>query len=347
MPDELTRADSIRLYLSGAASAGGSQTDPNASLGNHRSSTEATSYGITRGVSPIANITVDFASGGNTEGAGTLEVTGVSDIRWKDSGGSYGATVTILNGETKVLEASGDPGAYIRVTRTSATALVNGTELVSLAKTLNGQFGLDDVPSADAAAGDDEYRCFMAKNVSSGSVTNFKMWIGTLGTQRVSAGGQLSGSGSGTISILSGNFNDWPASGWCRITSNVPALREIVYYSSRTATTLTVPADGRGRLGTSAGAGAATDTLDAVPGIRLAIDTEGVVADSEALQTIGNEDTAPASVSWNTGITAASGLNIGTLTTTQKVGIWIHRETPVGCVSTTQQINKIEMSFDA
>lgn len=345
MAEPMTRADSLREYLTGAGSDGGSQTDPNASLGNHRSSTEAISY--TSVVSnPIANITIDFISGGNNVGAADLDCTGVSTLRWRDNGGTYGAEVTILNGETKVLEASGDPGAYVRVTRTSATNLITGTATVTLSRAKNNQFGMDDVLSAEASAGDNEYRASMVKNVASNNVALFKRWISELGTSQVSDGGQLGASGAGTITTT-GSFSDWPLSGWCHIKTSGGSTREIVYYSSRTATVLTVPSDGRSRLGTSAAAGAADDTIHSVPGVRIAKDTEGVVAAGEAIQTIANENTAPASVSWNTGITAATGLDIGMMTPGQQIGIWVHREIPIGAVSIANVTNLFSNSFDA
>jgi hypothetical protein len=333
------------MFLTGASTAGGAQTDPNAALGNHRSSTEAVSMGISVS-SPIANITVDFASGGNALGAGSLECTGVSTLKWKDLGGTFGAVVTILNGETRVLEADSDPGAYIRITRTSATDLVPGTATVTLSELVNNLYGLDNVSSAEASAGDNEYRAFMVQNVSVNTVSALKIWVAQLGTQQVSDGGQLGASGAGSITTT-GSFDTWPASGWCRIQQSGGSLREIVYYSSRTSTVLTVPSGGRARLGTSAAAGAATDDVFAVPGIRIAKDTEGVVAATEAIQTIANENTAPSTVTWDTDITSATGLDVGTMTTTQQIGIWIHREIPAGAVSLAIDSHRLSMSFDA
>ena len=93
-------------------------------------------------------------------------------------------------------------------------------------------------------------------------VTNWSSnwWGSTTGTQQISNSGQLGASGAGTISTT-GSFATWPASGLCLIT-NAGVVREFVFYSSRTAQTLTVPATGRARLGTSQSAGAGTDTLD-------------------------------------------------------------------------------------
>jgi len=341
----LTRADSIRAYLTGAASDGGAQTDPNAALGNFRSSTIATTYGISI-TGAIANLTVDYASGYNAVGAGSLDCTGVSTIRWKDAGGTYGTAVTILNGETQIVEAAGSAGAFILVTRASATDLVVSTATVTLALQANNLWGFDDVTGAEAAAGDAEYRGTIIKNVSANTVTLLKMWIKTLGTQRTTAGGQLGASGAGTITISSGTFADWPTTGWAHIKTNAPATREIVYYSSRTDTVLTVPANGRARLGTSAAAGAATDTVDAVPGVAIGIDTAGVTA-AAAIQTIANEGTAPTSVTFNTNCTAALGLAIGTMTTLQQVGVWIWRDVPTGQYSNPSVTQPFNISFDA
>ena len=84
----------------------------------------------------------------------------------------------------------------------------------------------------------------------------------------------LSGSGTITTATASG-FADWPSQGWARIKTSGGTLREIVYYTSRTATSLTVPSAGRARLGSSAAAGSATDTVDAVPGLRIGLEALG------------------------------------------------------------------------
>lgn len=79
--------------------------------------------------------------------------------------------------------------------------------------------------------------------------------------------GQLGDSGAGTISTT-GDFDAagdvWPASGYAQVLNSSGALRETIYYSSRTSTALTVDANGRAQLGTSADAGESDDTV--VPG---------------------------------------------------------------------------------
>lgn len=343
MPNAMTRADSIRAYNTGAGSDGAAQTNADASLGNYRSATEISVLAVVRN-SAIANITLDYVAGANGTGTGTLTASGANDLRWTPPGGTQGAAVTIANGETKVLEGGGSDGAskYIRVSRTSAAALT-GTETDDLSDVVNNAVGFDNVSSAEAAAGDNEYRCIGYKNVGSVAVGGLTFWLGTLGTQRTSDTGQLSGSGSGTIST-SGSLADWPDSGCCQVRDNAGTLKEIVYYSSRTSTTLTVPSAGRGLGGTSATAGAATDTITPVPPIRIGYETPGGGGN---VQTIANESTAPTGITWNTSITQAAGVSIGTLSAGAWRGLWVHRFVSAGAVAAASVLNKIQRAFDA
>jgi hypothetical protein len=95
-----------------------------------------------------------YVAGANGSGAGSLAATGTDTLAWTPPGGTQGASVTILNGETKTLEGGGaaGPNKYLRVTRTSAAALT-GTATVTLADVFGNEFGLDNVSSAEAAAG--------------------------------------------------------------------------------------------------------------------------------------------------------------------------------------------------
>jgi hypothetical protein len=344
MADNMTRADSLRQYLTGAASDGGTQTSPDSSLGNFRSSTEAVSMSIVVG-SPVSGLTVDYASGANPVGAGSLIVSTGNVCQWQPAGaGSAGPAQTIASGETKVLEANGNPGQYIRVS-CSNNSMTPGTATVTLAVAINNVFGMTDVSSAQAAAGGNDYRGVMLKNVASGNVASTKIFIAQVGTSQTSNSAQLGSSGSGTITTT-GSLSDWPASGFAQIRTSGGTLRETVYYSSRTGTSLTVPAAGRAMLGTSAAAGNASDTIHAVPGIAIAIDTAGVT-NAASIQTIANGNAAPTSVTWNQGLTANTGLQVGTLAAGQQCGIWIWRATPVGAISAVNVLTPITLNFDA
>ena len=343
MPAEKTRADALREYLTGALSDGGAQAAPNSSLGGYRSSSETQSLSMVI-TDEIPNIIINFVSGGNALGDGTLDAVDADTLRWKCFDGTYGADVVILNGETKILECALTPNAYIRVTRTSADDL-NGTATISLSNAIDNVYSLDDAASAEALAGSTKYRGTIVRNEAGSTVINFKRWIGTLGTQQVSGVAQLGATGAGVITTA-GSFATWPLSGWAHI-KDAGVTREIVYYASRTDTVLTVPAAGRARLGSTAAAGAGTDTVDAVPGIAIGIDAAGVTAIGAAIQTIANENTAPVGVTWSVAITQATGLNIGTMASLKQVGFWIKRELPAGSIYTDEATTYIQDGFDS
>lgn len=341
MPDEKTRADSIRLYLTGAGSDGGAQTDPDAALGNYRSSTLCEFFDAVV-TSAIANVDLDFVSGAHSEGAGTLTAVTTDSLAWTPPGGTQGPAVSIADAETKILEGGGAPAQFIRVTRTS-TSNLTGAATITLSYKYNDLVGFDDVSSAEASAGDVEYRALMLKNDSAAEVKNVKVYLDTLGTDRVSGAGQLASSGAGSITLAVGVFTDWPDSGFCRIEESGGTLREIVYYTDRTSTTLTIPAAGRGLLGTSAAAGAATDVLKAVPGMRLAKEAPS----SDAIQTIANENTSPTGRTWSTAVSNANGVDIGDLATGDLYGVWLERSVIAGATSEAKLLQAVAIDYDA
>lgn len=343
MPAAATRLDSIREYLTGASSDGGTQANQALSLGNFRSATEALSYSITILSGAISSITIAYAAGGNAAGTGFLQCVDANTLQWQDSSGAgYGPSQSIANGQTMILETQSAPGAYIRVTRTSATALVPGTANVSLTELTDNVFSGNDVTSAQAASGITTYRGTMLRNEAAGSVTGYFRYIGQLGTSQTTNTTQLGSSGAGTI-VITGTFADWPLSGFCQIRSSSGTLKELVYYSSRTNTVLTVPSTGRALLGTTATAGASSDIAYAVPGFAIGLDAAGVQAFGASIQTIANETTAPTGITWNVEIVSSNGLNIGTLATNQEIGFWIKRVFPVNTQSLPQnQYNLID-----
>lgn len=347
MPDEHTRGDSLGWYLTGAASHDGAQTDPDAALGFHKSSTRVDEMGVSRS-SPISNITIDRVNAANGTGNGTLTATGSDTVTWTPPGGSAGPEVTILNGETKVVEGSGAPEKFIVISRTSATALT-GTETDTLTRKQNNLPGMDKVTAAEASAGDNEYRCVCCENENTADVSNITAWIREIGTEQISDSAQLGASGTGTIETT-GSFSDWPDSGFCAVETSVGSLREIVYYTSRTDTVLTI-SDGtnhRGLLGTSPAAGDATDTVRSVPGIRIGLDAPTSQPSGSFVDNRGaGEGTAPGGVVFSTPYEQADGLSIGTLQAAEIYGIWIHRAVVVGHVSEAEVLQGIAYSFDA
>lgn len=339
MATAYTNIDGLGLYLTGASIAGGSQNDPNACLGGHRSSKEVKRLGfVILPRSNLAPIAIDWIAGANGTGEATLRAASGTTLQWVPPSGTATTAISIAHEETKLVE-SATAAKSVRVTQ-DIDATLKGTWSLQLIKVFNGVLGMDNVTSAERAAGLNTYRAIMLRAHGPLAVTSVKVWLKTLGTQRTSDVAQLGGSGSGSVQT-SGSLADWPEAGWCRIQDSGGTLREIVYYTSRTLTTLTVPAAGRGRLGTSATAGAATDTINAVPGIRIA--SESPVSD--AIQTIANDATAPSGVTWNTAITSAGGLSIASISSGSNYGLWIHREIPAGATVAASQENAINVQF--
>ncbi len=269
MADEKTQGDALRHYLTGASSPGGTQAVPALSLGGYRASTQEMPLGI-KIADAIPGIIIEYAAGMNDEGAGTLEASTDDSLTWTPPGGSPGVAVTIAEGETKVISGA-DSDKWIRLRRTSSTALA-GTATVTLSEKFNNVVGFDNVGSDDALAGEQYLRALCALNVgATAAIHNVLAYIAQLATAQTSDGTQLGASGAGTVETT-GAFTGWPDSGFARIEESDGTLREIVYYSSRTTTALTVPAEGRALLETTAAAGAADDLVRSVPGIEIALE---------------------------------------------------------------------------
>ena len=335
MPNQYTRADSIREYLTGSLSDGGIQNTPTLSLGGFRSSLEAASLGMQIS-NPIPNVKVLYASGANPIGANTLLAVDANNLSW------MGGPPTFFSGTNDIeIVESPNPGAYLRVQGTPPFAIIPQT--VTLAYIYNNIFGLDDIASAQAASGISEYFATIIRCEGPG-VLNFKRWITTYGTPQTSNTTHLGASGSGTI-VTTGSFVDWPTTGWCQVQSSGGTIKEVIYYSSRTVTALTVPVAGRGLLGTSATIGTATDRVFAVPGIALAEDSTGVQVFGTSIQTVASGITAPVGVTWNLGLTAGTGLQVGSIPNGQQVGIWVWRQMPAGVAASPQVLTELMDSF--
>ena len=148
--------------------------------------------------------------------------------------------------------------------------------------------------------------------------------------------------GAGTLATT-GSFASWPSPGYARIVDNAGALREIVYYTERTSTSLTVPAGGRGLLGTSSSAGAADDTVYAVPGIRIA----GEAPTGNQFSIASNENDVPTGLAWTTGISRTDGVMIGDMAAGELYGLWLRLQVPAGARGNPEMENGIDWSFEA
>jgi hypothetical protein len=312
MPNSFTQADSLIVTKTTTGGSNG--------IGGLRSSIEVQTMDFLTST-PIPQIVILAVSGANGEGTGKLSAESASTLSWTPPGDTKGTAVTIAANETKLITGL-DPDKWIRVFwdgEYSIAGLGGGDDVLLLRR---------NIESEDRDHAENEYAGYMLTNLNANSqpVTSLKVWIAPLSTPVVTATTQLPSSGAGTIQTATANgFATWPAYGYAHVKQTGGTTREIVYYTSRTATVLTVPAAGRGLLGTSAGAGAGTDTVEAVPGVRLAKEE----ADSEGkIQEIADIETAPTGVTWNTSTTSAAGLTNTTLPALSNLGLWVHRQTP-------------------
>jgi len=343
MPDEKTRGDSLRFYHTGAANDGDAQTSANASLGTHRSSTEKSFLTVSSGA--LTNVTIARVAGANLAGSGTLEVNAAADsVRWTAPSGTAGDWVAISSGQTKVCESGSAPEKFVRVTCSGALTSEQSATIV-LAEQYNNAIGLDNVSSAEASAGDSEYRCIAVKNDATAAIAALLVWLGQIGTATTSNGG-YSASGAVTINTA-GSLATWPTSGFVKNTTT----GEVMYYSAKASdTSLTVPAAGRD-IYTDVAGGAAGNNGDAlvnISGIRIGKEAPNAQPDGH-FATIAGEGSAPAGVTFYhpTSSGDANVINIGALAAGEIYAIWIHRKVAAATVALSQIADVLKHSFEA
>lgn len=157
MPEAYERADALGIYLTGAASDGGEQRDPAASLGGYRAGWEV------KGLSAIAirnipALVIENTTPANGEGTGQITINGDGDLVFTPPGGAAGDPVTIAAGERKFLEGA-DNAKGIRVFRSPDFAF-SGIMEMQFREPMNGVLSMEDVPDAERIAGEQYYRAF-------------------------------------------------------------------------------------------------------------------------------------------------------------------------------------------
>ena len=336
-----TAADTLAFYLSGGTVEGDMAVAQAAALGGYRSGVEVQQL-VPRVDTErqIPNVAIDAVLGANGVGNGIIVATGVDALTWTGPGDTAGTAVTITNGQSKILE-SADDDLVVRVTRDSTTDL-GGHMVLTLVKPYNSGLGLSDVTNAQRAAGVDTYEALFLYSPGGVDISSLVVKIGELGTSTTTSAAQLGASGAGTIQGAAGAFADWPTYGWAHIKTSGGTTREIIYYNSRSSVVLNVLAGGRARLGTSEDAGAASDVVHSVPGIRIAAETPGAGGD---IQTIADENTSPTGRTWSTSTT--TGVAVGTLNAGNgyQSGLWIHREIIAGTRRDPEAENKLNFTF--
>lgn len=319
-------ADTVRFFLTGAASDGAAQANVDASLGNYRSSTEAKRIGMLHQTA-IPGLTAVIASRDNGHDAvGLIDSDTQGRLTYSLAGNDPGTAKSVPVGGTVTLLDGDDPTAWIRLTRNGVAKA--GTATIQFHEQFSNVFAMNDAAEAESAAGGTRYRAVMVRSYS--DVTSLKFWLSSLATQATSSAAQLGSSGSGTVGAAAGSFKDWPQKGFAHIRTSGGTTREIVYYGTRTAAALTITAGGRGLLGTSAAAGSASDTIDCVSPYHIGWEDASPTTEGN-VQTIANESTAPSGITWSTAITQAAGIGpSGTLKEKRQGALWLRRTLQAG-----------------
>lgn len=313
--------DVLRLFGSGGASDGGAQADPNANLGNYRSSTELATLGVQGAVERIA---LARLSPGHEPGVAVVESDGESMLRYTAPESSTPGPYVQVPYGTAILYDGEDSSKGLRVTRASGAAFpVQGKRELLLVDQFNNAFGFDNVSHAERNAGDDEYRAIFLKNAGL-TVLTIKAFMTPLGTQRTVSVAGYAAAGAVSIAPTSGDFKDWPASGFLENQNT----GEVLYYASRTDSALAVAAGGRDVYAEVGGgaAGSSGDAIYPVSGLRIAKEAPSAQP-TGYIQTIASEGTAPTGLTWRHPISNADAQVVTfTLNPGEIYGLWLHRK---------------------
>ena len=314
-----TKSDALGLYASDPAGLGGLRADLEI-LGLHCIVSN-----------PIPPIVIQRAITIAGTGTATIRAASATTLAYTAPGDTEGTPVTVA-ANTSVLLESGTPARSIRVYRDSVydANTLAGEMTLELVNQMNHIIaGPDGTQSAS-----DYYACLFLRNHSDQAITSITVDPAALGSARTTATAQLSGSGAGTITV-SGSLVGYPDSGWAKILTSGAALREIIYYTSWTGSSLTVPAAGRGLLGTSAAAGASTDTITPIAPLRFWLETPS----AGAVQTIADHTTEPTGASWTIAATHAS------LAAGDEIALWLHRQIPAAATVSVMQRTGINVGY--
>jgi hypothetical protein len=167
----------LNIYLTGVATEGDPQTDPDASLGGKRSGTILQSLAASSPVN-VTGVVIDDVPAQSGDGSSTLSFsfTGAT-LTYAAPGDGAGQAVDVSSDGTYELY-SNDTDKYMIVTVTAASLPSSDqSDAITLTNIAEGLF--DSVSSTEAAAGDTEYRAVMLKNDSGYTMYSAKVWIET------------------------------------------------------------------------------------------------------------------------------------------------------------------------
>lgn len=160
----------LNLYLSGGAV----NSDPQASLGGAKSSTEVLSQ--TAG-SPtnVTGVMINYAAG-NAAGDGTLAYTDSStSLTWAGAGAGAGDPVDVSSNGDYLVED--DSGGYIEVTVTAGSLPGSDQSDTDITIAFDAENLWDDIDKLESFSGHTDYRCIYVQNDGAETIFSAKSWI--------------------------------------------------------------------------------------------------------------------------------------------------------------------------
>jgi hypothetical protein len=325
-----TGGDVLRVHGSNAPSPGAGQVAIASDLGGNWASTERASF---RTLGAVARLTVARIGGSFDPGLASVESDGAGSYRYTAPGQtSAGAWTAVPSGGGAYWLPSGSAGAGLRVTRTGAAAPA-GPVAIKILETHGGAFGARDATSAQRAAGLYLRRAWFLRNAGAGALA-VKVYLNPLGTARALAA-NYANAGAVTATLAGDGPRDWPECGFAENENT----GEVLFYSARSATALTVPAYGRDAFSDGApAAGTIGDNLVPISGAILALETPV----AGAITLIPSETSVPFGLSWAHPWSAADpAVLTATLASGGLVGLWMTRITVAGQAAAAIMRNEI------
>jgi len=167
----------MNIYLTGVATEGDPQTNPDGSLGGKRSGTILQSLTPSAPVN-VTGVVIDDVPAQSGAGSATLAFTFTgTTLAYTAPADTAGAAVDVSADGTYELY-SNNSANYMIVTVTAAS-LPSSDQSDSITLTNVAEGLLDSVSSAEAAAGDTEYRAVMMRNDSAYTMYSAKVWVET------------------------------------------------------------------------------------------------------------------------------------------------------------------------
>lgn len=198
-------ATDIVVRLSGGAG----NSNPLNSLGGAMSSTEVTSQSISAPVN-VTGVTINRAVNLPPDVALWCRNSGGRQLAWIGPDYLQNKIVVTVDGEYTIYSASGDPAdGYMVVTCVVASMPTSSNDTFDyLTVTDQTENIFPDVTSAEAGAGDDEYRCvYVLNDHGSETISSLKLWIGKeySGEESVSIAVDTNGVGGTAATIVDGD----------------------------------------------------------------------------------------------------------------------------------------------